>query len=217
MANGKLEMVNGKCSCCEHAAIFKTLRIDCGIGNLRGRLRSSLTHRILAHSHEWKSEGSKPVENVNRALERAARVATQPFGLIDMVCIADIATWNTMDIAKYDASWIPSEESNLRALFGGPWGVTTSVVCAAIKGDRQSEEFKPIGALISMLTQRLAWDDPSARDLTDYYRLADLWGTGSGPQRFWPASVYSERVRKEIGAGHLKNGELRDDWNTVIV
>ena len=75
----------------------------------------------------------------------------------------------------------------------------------------------PIGALIAHLRQRLAWDDASVRDLADYYRLSNLWGSGSGPQQLWPASIYSSEVRLGIDSGRLKNSGDWDDWNVAIV
>lgn len=200
----------------ERCKAFKRL-VPPRVGSPRIELQSALIYGILAHSHSWKSEQSKPVENVNRALEVAMRAASRPSERIDMVCIADVATWNTMDLARYDASWIPEKEKALRELFCGPWGVSTSIVCSAINGDRQKEEFRPIGAMIAHLTQRIAWDDPAARDLADYYRRSNLWGSGEGPQQLWPASIYSDTVRSGIDAGRLTNGGDWDDWGIGVL
>jgi len=46
----------------------------------------------------------------------------------------------------------------------------------AVAGRRGTQVFQPTGGMLACLTQRLAWDDPSIRDLADYYRLAGLWG-----------------------------------------
>jgi len=184
-------------------------------GSPRTELTSPLIYGILAHSHVWKGSSSQPVENINRALETGLSVVEHPSERIDLLCIADLATWSTMEIARYNLDWAP--QVDLRSLFGGDWGVTTSMICAAINGDQQKPEFRPIGALIAQLTQRMAWEDSMIRDLADYYRLANLWGSGAGPQQYWPASVYSNHVRAEIERGNLRNSGSWDDWNIGII
>src|SRR4051795_13228335 len=98
---------------------------------------------------------------------------------------------------------MPGGKANLEQAFDGPQGIMSSIMCSALSGDRQSADFRPIGALVSYLTQKLAWEDPAVRDLADYFRLANLWGAGEGPMRPWPLSVYSEDVRLDILAGRL--------------
>src|SRR6185437_9362195 len=175
-------------SAAERCQKFKAL-YPTQAGSPRRELRSPLIYGLLAHSHSWKSAGSQPVENICRTLESASLAAAKPADLVDLVCVADLATWNMMYIAKYEARWAAHAEKTMTELFGGPWGVQTAMVCSAANREGQKEEFRPVGALIALLTQALAWNDPQARDLADYYRLADLWGAGQGNMRSWPPSV----------------------------
>ncbi|HSZ73473.1 MAG TPA: DUF6602 domain-containing protein [Rhizomicrobium sp.] len=148
-------------------------------GTPRRELKSPLIYGTLAHSHAWKEKGSKPVDNINRLLGDASAGAAKPSDVTDFLCIADLGTWHTMGVAKYEASWVaPEDAAELQHAFGGPWGVQTATMCSAVGHERQEENFRPIGALIALLTQELAWDDTAVRDLADYYRLANLWGRG---------------------------------------
>jgi len=77
----------------------------------------------------------------------------------------------------------------------------------------QPAGFTPIGAAISQLLNRLAYDDESLRRLALYFIKTGLCGRGVGAQRIWPGEVYSPEVRAGIAAGRLVNGRLWDQWN----
>ncbi len=184
-------------------------------GSPEKELRSALIYGILAHSHAWNAIGSKPAENVSRALLSAAQSSSHPSESIDLLCLADVGSWSTMAVAYYEAAW-NADPDLPRILGGSPWGVSTSMVGAALNDD-QVKAFQPIGAMLGYLTQRLAWNDPAIRDLADYYRLAHLWGTGAGSSRFWHPSVYSDEVRRQVSNGRIKNDGGWNEWNVGIV
>lgn len=185
-------------------------------GTPEKELRSSLIYGILAHSHAWKAPGSKPVHNVTSALEGGVQLE-HPSELMDLVCVSDLATWSAATTAYYRADWNPQVRDHLERLFMGPWGVTSSMVCAARAGERQEQTFQPIGAALAYVTQRLAWNDPSIRDLADYYRLTNLWGSGEGVMHFWPQSVFSDEVRSEISQGRIVNEGGWNEWNMSTI
>ena len=83
----------------------------------------------------------------------------------------------------------------------------------------QVEYFTPIGTLIFNLFQRLAWEDPSLRNLADYYRLVGLAGSGEGNFRPWPSSIYSESVRPRAETGPLSTGPASfwDEWSLNFI
>jgi hypothetical protein len=87
------------------------------------------------------------------------------------------------------------------------------MICASLETENQKDTFKPIAAMLAYLTQRLAWADNSIRDFADYYRLANLWGSGAGVQRPWPVSVFSDGVRHGINQGRITNGVMWDEWS----
>jgi hypothetical protein len=198
----------------ERCATFKSL-YEARTGTPRRELRSPLVYGILAHSHVWKGAASKPIQNVNTALHNALTHINQPRLELDLICVADLATWTSMYIPQYLASWAPQSGAELQRAFGGDWGPMTSLLCASSDTENQENTFRPIAAMLAYLTQRLAWPDPSIRDIADYYRLANMWGSGAGTQRPWPASVFSDGVRNGIMQGRLTNGIVWDEWSVA--
>ncbi len=195
----------------DRCAAFKSL-YQPRTGTPRRELTSPLIYGILSHSHSWKGAASKPIENVEAALSLEVKVDA-PKELIDIICVADLASWARVYTAKYDASWLLVEQAiGLRRALGSDWAVTTSMICAP---ESQGGVFTPIGAFLSDLTRRLAWQDASVRDIADYYRLANLDGEGQGGMRFWPPRVYSDEMRARVSAGQLSNGAMWDEWAIV--
>lgn len=182
------------------------------VGSPRKELRSPLIYGVLAHSHSWKAPSSDPLGNINRAFKDAQPSVAHPRFELDLLCVSDLAYWQSTYIASYEANYAPDLAQLYELVFGGPRGPMTARTCASIFDQRQTVGFQPIGGLISHLTQAFAWADPSVRDIADYYRLAQLWGTGGGSMHPWPISVYSEGVRAQIPM-RLTNGILWDEWS----
>lgn len=179
--------------------------------------RSSLIYGILAHSHSWKAEGSKPGDNVDDALKEALDKASHPIDVIDLVCIADVGCWSSMVTPYYAAEWNPKNASSLQSLFGGDWGPLSALIRAVVDDANQYDTLQPVGAMLAYLTQCLAWEDPSIRSLADYYRLASLWGAGEGVSRAWPQSIFSDEVRKKISSGMITNGKSWSEWAAGLI
>jgi len=180
-------------------------------GTPRAELVSPLIYGILAHSHSWKAEKSDPIGNVKRALDISSSIVTHPRFEVDVLCIADLATWSRSYITHYEASWKPEGQAELTKLFGAACGPMTSIMCGAPDSDSQKPTFRPIGKLIEELTRRLAWADPSVRDISDYFRLTNLGGSSSGQMRPWPLSIYSDSVAQQIVQGRSTNGVSWDE------
>ena len=184
-------------------------------GSPRVELTSPLIYGVLAHSHSWKSKGSKPIENVNKALLDGSAKVSEPQLAVDLLCVADLASWSSQYIAMYRADWRPDASAALQAIFGGPVGPLTAYMCS--RKDGNPPEFQPVGALIASLTNRLAWDDEPLRGIAEYYMAANLLGSGQGDSRPWPLSVYSTAVSKRVVAGQLSNGIRWDDWALSVL
>lgn len=184
-------------------------------GSPERELRSSLIYGILAHSHAWKAPGSKPSDNINAALDAAMSQAQHPSELIDILCVADVGNWSSLLIAKYLAEWGVNPDA-LKQCFEGDWGPTTQMVDASLSNG-QAKEYRPLGGMLGNLTQRLAWNDPTIRDLADYYRLAKLGGQGRGVIRPWSQNVYSGDVIEKVNRGQIRNEGDWSGWNLAIV
>ncbi|CUW48758.1 hypothetical protein ATCC53582_02905 [Novacetimonas hansenii] len=177
-------------------------------------LRSSLVYGILAHSHAWKAPASKPADNVSRAVREAMEQAKHPTDVIDLICVADVGCWSELVAPFYKAAFQPTNTAELETIFGGDWGPVSTMTCAT---SESGKNFQPVGGMLAYLTQRLAWNDPSVRDLADYYRLANLWGDGSGPIRYWPQSVFSNEVCLRIERGELTQRDIWNEWNACLM
>lgn len=199
----------------KRCAAFKDL-YQPRVGTPYREMTSPLIYGLLAHSHSWKAENSTPIENIERALSEANQSEiTHPRFELDCLCVADLATWAKSYITSYQASYKPESQQSLQDIFGGSCGPVTSLICSAMKADNQSPSFRPIGALIGHISERLAWSDPSVRDIADYYRKTNLLGSGQGEMRHWPLSVFSDDVRNRVLAGHLSHGVFWDEWSIV--
>lgn len=194
----------------ERCVAFKSLFLP-RIGTPRAELRSPLVYGLLAHSHSWKGQRSNPIENIRSALMAASEKIDQPRNLLDLICVADLACWHLIHIAFYEAKWGRNQAQDEK-VFGGRGGPMTAHTCASRNSEQQTNEFRPVGALIAELVRALAWNDPIVRDIADYYSIVNLQGNSSGTTRPWPYSVYSNVVRLGIAAGRLTNGEAWDEW-----
>jgi hypothetical protein len=102
-------------------------------------------------------------------------------------------------------------------IYGPNGSAVTSYIGHTSTNERQVEQFTPIGVLVSYLSQKLAWEKPSLRGLADYYRIANISGSGEGRMRTWSSSVYSEEIRARVEAGMLSNGKPWDEWSIAFL
>ena len=185
-------------------------------------LHAPIVYGLLAHSHSWKGPNSTPEANIEqKLLESDYLHVSHPRQGLDLLCVADLATWilSKWTFLGPQVFARPEDGSPPFLKYGGPdEAVRSSYAGHTPSYDHQVEHFTPIGVLISNLTNRLAWEDSSLRDLADYYRLAGLYGSGKGSTRKWPSSIYSEKVRQRIEAGNLRTGPaaIWNEWNMVF-
>lgn len=179
-------------------------------GTPREELRSPLVFGILAHSHSWKSERKVVVDSASDILNEASEVANHPSEQIDLMCVADLANWNSVYCAKYESAWT-ADPQKMEARLGGRWWITTTFMCLASGTSADDELAKPLGALISTLMSRLAEEDPSLNDFAHYYKRVNLGGSGRGFSRSWPNSIYSDYVKSAFESGRVAM-TLNADW-----
>jgi len=178
-------------------------------------LNSTILYGLLAHSHTWKGDASKPIENIEHALWEADSQSVQhPIECIDYITVADLATWTTTKIImQLGAKFANNPE--MQKLYGPDGICNTSYICHSIGGDRQKGFFSPLGVLLSGLFSRLAWTLPDMRSLEQYFRSVNLLGAGQGRMRRWENTIYSEKIRGRIVAGHCSNETMFDEWSTL--
>jgi hypothetical protein len=176
-------------------------------------LHSPIVYGLLAHSHSWKNKQSTPIENIESCLiKEDYKQITHPRQMIDLLCVADLGTWVTSKMTFLGPLQIPTYSEEFKKLYGANGSATTGYIRHTYNKE-QTDNFTPIGALISYLSQKLAWENIEFRDLADYYSLTNISGNGAGQMRTWNSTIYSEEIRIKIEQGHLSNGKSWDEWS----
>ena len=166
-------------------------------------LHAPIVYGLLAHSHSWKGTNSTPEKNIEQKLrESDDSYVPHPRQGLDLLCVADFGTWSL--------SRMPFAHPRIH---GPDVGAITAYIGHTHYHNSKSEHFNPIGTLISRLSLRLAWEDPSLRDLADYYMRTSIDGDGSGFQRLWPSRVYKRKDRPFAAIGDSSSSPFWDEWN----
>jgi hypothetical protein len=187
------------------------------VGTPYKELHMPLVYGLLAHSHTWKNQGSTPEEHIDNELQEAdASLVSHPRFQLDLVCVADLATWTAQKMTFIGPRQLPDDWDTMAKMYGPSGSAITAYIAHTRSSQQQVPQFTPIGVLISHLCQKLAWENATLRSLADYYRVTNIAGSGSGQMRRWPVAIYSEAIRPRIEAGHLSNGPQWDEWNIVF-
>jgi hypothetical protein len=176
-------------------------------------LFSPIIYGMLAHSHVWKGARSKPIEKVSETLFEADRShVAHPREMIDLICVADLATWTSTRRSWFGPRMI-RDWSPMAPIYGPAGSATTAYVARPDETSKKATEFGPIGLAITHILKRIAWEDESLRGLARYFELAIRFGTGKGRMRFWGQEIYSEQLRSRVTSGRLTNGAIWDEWS----
>jgi hypothetical protein len=179
-------------------------------------LHTPLIYGLLAHSHSWKGENSTPEQNIEqRMYESDAKHVSHPRLQLDLLCVADLAAWTSSAMTFFGPRNM-SDWSSMAPIYGPKGSATSAYIGHTYSYEQQVEQFTPIGVFISYLSQKLAWEDPSLRDLAAYYRITNIAGSGKGCMRKWSASIYSDEIRARVEAGMLSNGKAWDEWSIAF-
>ena len=179
-------------------------------------LHAPIVYGLLAHSHSWRRSNSTPEDNIRQKLLESDRLyVSHPRLCLDVLCVADLAAWLLSKLTFIGPGVLPNYESAMASEYGPAGAAFSGYTGHTPSNNNQIRNFTPIGALICHLSQLLAWEDPSLRDLADYYRITRIGGIGSAEPRPWPSSIYSEEVRCRAEAGRLTTGQsaIWDEWN----
>lgn len=180
-------------------------------------LHSPVIYGLLAHSHSWKGNNSTPGQNIHKKLDELDDSHVHhPRLQLDLLCVADLAIWGLSKITLLGPAYFPPAEWAYWAPTYGPHGSAVTSYAAHADLTDEHQQYTPVGAFISFLSQKLAWEDPSVRDLADYYRTT-LIGPGHGNTRLWPTSVYSDQIRSKVETERLllplaPGKEWWDEW-----
>ena len=179
-------------------------------------LHAPIVYGLLAHSHSWKGPNSKPEENILQNLRGSDMLCVpHPRLGLDVLCVADLGAWILMKMAFIPE--IPNPESDPPSVRYTHANASSGYLEHTPFRDNPRSDFTPIGALITNLTELLAWEDPALRDIARYYRTTKMGGEGGGRLRGWPISIYSDGVLSQIKNGRplISASASWDEWKLV--
>ena len=161
-------------------------------------LHGPIIYGLLAHSHCWKQEKSTPVKNIEKSIRKIdIEIIKHPREMPDIFCVADLATWTSTK-----AFFVQNED------FGQS---PVTVYMNDLRTQNGPNKTTPIGTLLTHLLRKLAWQDPSLRELADYFFHSGVGGLGMGESRNWDPLICSEEIRRKILTNGLSNKPW-DEW-----
>ena len=178
-------------------------------------LHAPIVYGLLAHSHSWKHRNSTPERNVLQKLRQSDMCfVSHPRLGLDMLCVADLESWILSKMTFFRAN--PGNESVMPKQCRPDGRADSGYLEHTPFLVNQKERFTPIGTLIAKLTEMLAWEEPTLRDIVDYYRATKIGGSGAARLRPWPISIYSESVQQQIKGGRrlIPLVESWDEWKS---
>ena len=195
--------------------IKNSIELKNQIGSRKGtpykELQSPVIYGLLAHSHSWKSESSEPAKIIENKLIKIDRsYITHPLQMPDIICVADVACWISSKVAFISPRQIPGSIKN---------SVISHYIGFTKELPNQTESLFPVGSMIALLLNKLAWEYPNLRHISEYFTQANIQGNGLGSRdatRNWNTNIYSDETRLKLESGKIKNGEPWDEWSLVI-
>lgn len=198
--------------------------LDVRSGSPYKELQSPILYGLLAHSHNWKSlSNSEAVKKVTELIyKNDSEFINHPREMLDIMCIADLATWSCLKENFMGSDLIgragPNVWEVMKDFFGPNGSASTSYICHFKEKENQIKSFTPIGTMISRLFNKLAWENPRLRPLAAYFQSVNISGSGAGGIRKWDESIYSEKIRSQVVAGDLHPGTFNwNEWSVAFV
>jgi hypothetical protein len=188
------------------------------IGSPYKELHSPVIYGLLAHSYVWKGKHSTPIENIHEHLLTADyNFVEHPREMLDVICVADLATWVSGKTSWFGPGMIP-DWTPMIDIYGPRGSAATAYVCHSNEFPNQKASFTPIGTMMSHLLYKLAWEEPSVRRLAQYFFAAHVPGSGQGNMRLWKDDIYSDEIRAEVTSGHrLDSRRSWNEWSVMFV
>jgi len=180
------------------------------VGTPRREMLGSFPIGILAHSHDWKADGSTPLENVARnCLDSDIEVCAHPRETVDLICVADLATWTTFRVPYFP----PAAAVHTPGISATQ--VREGYAISSIVGTDPTGTPSPVASFLANLMARLSYDDPTIAPMANSYNAMGSQGRGAGLQRMWElADVFSPEVLQRLSSRGMQGAG--DPWGTVL-
>lgn len=153
-----------------HSASLQTSLINAR-GHSRDELWKPYVFGVLAASHAWKANGSKPAENMTHRLHtNDLDYSTAPSESLDLVCVTDLGTW-----AK-TTTFLPDPRT---------LGENEKIITGHM--EIRAPGVTPLALFLSAFYELLSWRNEDMRGMAHDFRVTADSPTGSGKARMWAA------------------------------
>jgi len=195
----------------QNSIAIKSL-VETRLGTPYKELQNPILYGLLAHSHVWQEKESSPIENIEKKLVESDRsFIVHPIQMPDMICVANLTCWLTCKMVFLGPKQFSNWTEDMKNWYGDNGSASSGYVRRDIG---QSENFAPVGIMITSLLNKLAWEYPNLQPLARYFILATIqWHSGSSLVRRWESAIYSDGIRPKIEAGQLTSGMSWNEWS----
>lgn len=184
-------------------------------GDPYSELHHSIVFGLLAHSHAWSSQevAKNRIETSVHSAHEA--VPARPCDVPDVICVADLGTWVPMKISSTGLMMLEEERKKYRPdqveeLYRAPWTEYMKPIEPEVGNDTT-----PIGSMFAKVLSRLAYEESTFKNLSEYFMRAGLSGAGEGfSRRVWPPS-YSTEVAARLPIAVRNDGNSR--WGMAFL
>jgi len=178
---------------------FETAGIVSGLSPRYGGTPFRDTHSpiffgLLAHSHSWRRDPLITIDDKLTELDET--LVTQPRHMPDMVCVGDLGTWFPRKSVERSGDYHLFRSIDTSYMISGlEVERYTRDTFTSIISSGESSDISPVGALLTRLIYRLAWDDHALRGVAQYFKATNVAGCAiSRKRRVWPVDTLSERT-----------------------
>ena len=211
----KLYLADGVLAAFECKIIFKVKHLEKAIQTSKAiknlfiprsespykQLHAPIVYGLLAHSHNLKKTKK---ENGKVILENLIKydnvIVEHPREMIDIVCIADLATWSC-------SRW-----------YHGPIDhkYSSTFYYTFMPKDHDMVQVTSIGSFISQLLQKIAWEYEPLRGISLHFGLSGIAGSGIGKnQRKWEHTTIYNDLEK-YATNNLHRDRFWDEWRPMF-
>jgi len=178
-------------NCVEIKRLFEPRR-----GTPYSEFTSPIVYGLLAHSHSWKGEKSKPLDNIIPKFEKADKSLVQhPREVMDFICVADLVT---VVAQRYSYFVVPDWAGDRQMKASASTGYNRYDQGESKDGDPHRNSYQTVGTFLCYLLRFMAWEDPSLRSLAEYFHRTGIVGNSTGSLRLWPHTVFTDEVRQKL-------------------